>query len=201
MNKLEEIIAQIKSLEQELLQELQQKQDEYFYIIKGKRVRFEEETRRYHRTLVTNIRTYLAEASILNILTFPIIFPIIWSCLVPALFMDLVVSIYHSICFRIYGIPRVKRSDYIVIDHQNLAYLNWIEKMNCIYCSYFNGLIAWIQEIGARSEQYWCPIKHARKLSSIHGRYHKFISYGDSNNFQQRYEHVRRDFDDLNPGD
>jgi hypothetical protein len=115
--------------------------------------------------------------------------------------MDLVVSIYHSICFRIYGIPRVKRSDYIVIDHQNLAYLNWIEKMNCIYCSYFNGLIAWIQEIGARSEQYWCPIKHARKLSSIHGRYHKFISYGDSNNFQQRYEHVRRDFDDLNPGD
>jgi hypothetical protein len=197
MNKLEEIIAQIKSLEQELLQELQQKQEEYFYIIKGKRVRFEEETRRYHRTLVTNIRTYLAEASILNILTFPII----WSCLVPALFMDLVVSIYHSICFRIYGIPRVKRSDYIVIDHQNLAYLNWIEKMNCIYCSYFNGLIAWIQEIGARSEQYWCPIKHARKLSSIHGRYHKFISYGDSNNFQQRYEHVRRDFDDLNPGD
>ena len=179
------------------MQELQQKQDEYFYIIKGKRVRFEEETRRYHRTLVTNIRTYLAEASILNILTFPII----WSCLVPALFMDLVVSIYHSICFRIYGIPRVKRSDYIVIDHQNLAYLNWIEKMNCIYCSYFNGLIAWIQEIGARSEQYWCPIKHARKLSSIHGRYHKFISYGDSNNFQQRYEHVRRDFDDLNPGD
>jgi hypothetical protein len=161
MNKLEEIIEQIKNLEQELLQELQQKQDEYFYIIKGKRVRFEEETRRYHRTLVTNIRTYLAEASILNILTFPI----------------------------------------IVIDHQNLAYLNWIEKMNCIYCSYFNGLIAWIQEIGARSEQYWCPIKHARKLSSIHGRYHKFISYGDSNNFQQRYEHVRRDFDDLNPGD
>ena len=197
MNKLEELIEQIKNLEQELLQELQQKQDEYFYIIKGKRVRFEEETRRYHRTLVTNIHTYLAEASILNILTFPII----WLCLVPALFLDIVVSIYHSICFRIYGIPRVKRSDYIVIDHQNLAYLNWIEKMNCIYCSYFNGLIAWIQEIGARSEQYWCPIKHARKISSIHGRYHKFISYGDSANFQQRYEQVRRDFDDLNPGD
>ena len=197
MNKLEEIIEQIKNLEQELLQELQQKQDEYFYIIKGKQVRFEEETKRYHRSLATKIYAYFAEASLLNILTFPII----WLCLVPALFLDIVVSIYHSICFRIYGIPRVKRSDYIVIDHHSLAYLNWIEKMNCIYCSYFNGLIAWIQEIGARSEQYWCPIKHARKLSSIHGRYHKFISYGDSNNFQQRYEHVRRDFDDLNPGD
>ena len=94
MNKLEEIIAQIKKLEQELLQELQQKQDEYFYIIKGKRVRFEEGTRRYHRTLATKIHTYFAEASLLNTLTFPII----WSCLLPALFMDLVVSIYHSSC-------------------------------------------------------------------------------------------------------
>lgn len=197
MNKLEEIIEKIKKLEQELLQELQQKQDEYFYIIKGKKVRFEEETKRYHRTLATKIHTYFAEASLLNTLTFPII----WSCLIPALFMDLVVSIYHSSCFRIYGIPRVKRSDYIVIDHQSLAYLNWIEKLNCIYCSYFNGLIAWTQEIGARSEQYWCPIKHARKLSSIHGRYHKFLPYGDSTRFQQRYEQVRRDFDDLNPGD
>ena len=197
MNKLEEIIAQIKKLEQELLQELQQKQDEYFYIIKGKRVRFEEETRRYHRTLATKIHTYFAEASLLSILTFPII----WSCLAPALFMDLVVSIYHSICFRIYGIPRVKRSDYIVVDHQSLAYLNWIEKLNCIYCSYFNGLIAWVQEIGARSEQYWCPIKHARKLSAIHGRYHKFLTYGDSQDFQQRYEQIRRDFDDLNHQD
>ena len=194
MNKLEELIEQIKNLEQELLQELQQKQDEYFYIIKGKRVRFEEETQRYHRTLVTNTRTYLAEASILNILTFPFI----WSCLVAALFMDLVVSIYHSSCFRIYGIPGVKRGNYIVIDHHSLAYLNWIEKLNCIYCSYFNGLIGWIQEIGARSEQYWCPIKHARKLSSIHGRYHRFIPYGDSKDFQQRFEQTRRDFDDLN---
>jgi len=112
-----------------------------------------------------------------------------------------VVSVYHSICFRIYGIPRVKRSDYIVVDHQSLAYLNWIEKLNCIYCSYFNGLIAWVQEIGARSEQYWCPIKHARKLSAIHGRYHKFLTYGDSQDFQQRYEQIRRDFDDLNHQD
>ena len=62
--------------------------------------------------------------------------------------MDLVVSIYHSSCFRIYGIPGVKRGNYIVIDHHSLAYLNWIEKLNCIYCSYFNGLIGWIQEIG-----------------------------------------------------
>ena len=193
MSKLEEIITEIKRLEQELLQELQQKQDEYLYIIDGKRVQFEEETRRYHRTLATKIHTYLANASILNILTVPII----WFCLVPALLMDIVVSVYHSICFRIYGIPRVRRSDYIIIDRQSLEYLNWIEKVNCVYCSYFNGLIAWVQEIAARTEQYWCPIKHARNLAAIHSRYHKFLAYGDSENYQHKLTRLRRDYDDL----
>lgn len=196
MNKLEVIIAEIKRLEQELLQELQKKQDEYLYIIDGKRVQFEEETRRYHRTLATKIHTYFANASIANILTLPII----WFCLVPALFLDIVVSFYHAICFRVYNIPRVRRSDYIVIDRQNLQYLNWIEKVNCVFCSYFNGLIAWVQEIAARTEQYWCPIKHARNLSTIHSRYHKFLAYGDSENYQQGLEQVRRDFEDLKHG-
>ena len=193
MSKLEEIITEIKRLEQELLQELQQKQDEYLYIIDGKRVQFEEETRRYHRTLATKIHTYFATASILNILTVPVI----WFCLVPALFMDIVVSVYHSICFRIYGIPRVRRSDYIVIDRQSLEYLNWIEKVNCVYCGYFIGLIAWVQEISARTEQYWCPIKHARKLATIHSRYHRFLAYGDSENYQQKLTRLRRDYDDV----
>ncbi len=196
MSKLEEIITDIKRLEQELLQELQQKQDEYLYIIDGKRVQFEEETRRYHRTLATKIHTYFADASILNILTLPII----WFCLVPALFMDLVVSVYHAICFRIYGIPRVRRSDYIVIDQQSLQYLNWIEKVNCVFCSYFNGLIAWVQEIAARTEQYWCPIKHARKLSTIHSRYHKFLAYVDSDSYRNKLEQIRSEFDDIKHG-
>ena len=193
MNKLEQIVVNIRKLEQELFQELQKKQDEYFYIIKGKKIQFEEETRKYHKQLATRLRTYLATSSILSILTAPII----WSCLIPAVFLDLVVSFYHSVCFRLYGIPMVKRSDYIVIDRHGLQYLNLIEKLNCIYCGYFNGLIAYVQEIAARSEQYWCPIKHARKQAMIHGRYHKFIEYGDSQYYQKRFEELRKDFDDL----
>ncbi len=34
MNKLEQIVVNIRKLEQELFLELQKKQDEYFYIIK-----------------------------------------------------------------------------------------------------------------------------------------------------------------------
>ena len=193
MSKLEEIIDQIRELEQELLQELQQKQDEYYYIIQGKRVRFEEETRRYHKTLAKTLGSYFAEAQLRHILTAPIIY----ACIFPALFLDLVVSIFPAVCFRVYGIPRAKRADYIGIDRHSLQYLNPIEKMNCIYCGYFSGLVAYVQEIAARTEQYWCPIKHARKMATIHSRYHKFIEYGDSSNYQDNLEDLRNDFIDL----
>ena len=193
MRTLEEIIDDIRELEQELLEELQKKQQEYFYIIQGKRVQFEEETRRYHRTLAMKLNRYFADADLLNILTAPII----WLCLLPALFLDLVVSIYHAICFPIYGIPKVARDDYIVIDRQALQYLNPIEKLNCVYCGYFNGLIAYVQEIAARTEQYWCPIKHARKLTTLHSRYHRFLEYGDGEDFQTRMQRIRGDFDDI----
>ncbi|MCP4389478.1 MAG: hypothetical protein GY802_14375, partial [Gammaproteobacteria bacterium] len=161
--------------------------------IQGKRIEFEEETRRYHKTLAKTLGRYFSEAQIQHILTAPIIY----ACIFPALFMDLVVSVYQAVCFRIYGIPIVKRADYIVIDRHSLQYLNPIEKINCIYCGYFNGLIAYVQEIAARTEQYWCPIKHARKMASIHSRYYKFIEYGDSAAYQDNLESLRNDFDDL----
>ena len=193
MNKIEEIIADMKKLEQELFLELQKKQAEYAYVLRGKKIEFEAETRRYHKTLAVKLHTYFADASILSILTAPII----WSCLIPALFLDAVVSVFHSVCFRLYGIPLVSRGDYIVIDRHGLQYLNIIEKLNCVYCGYFNGLIGYVQEIAARTEQYWCPIKHARKMQVIHSRYHKFIEYGDSDYYQRRFEDLRKSFDDV----
>ena len=193
MRTLEEIIDEIRQLEQEMLQELHKKQEEYSYIVEGKRIRFAEETRRYHKTLAKNLKAYFADAKPLHILTAPFIY----ACILPALAMDIVASVYQAICFRVYGIPRVKRDDYIVIDRDSLEYLNAMEKLNCVYCGYFNGLIAYVQEIAARTEQYWCPIKHARKMAAIHSRYYKFIAYGDSENYQGRLEELRADFEDL----
>jgi len=193
MRTLETIIADIRKLENELLQELQKKQDEYYYIVRGKRVQFEEETRRYHKTLAKTLRRYFADASLGHIITAPLIY----SCIVPAIFMDAVVSVYQAICFRVYDIPRVNRGEYIVVDRHSLQYLNPVEKLNCVYCGYFNGLVAYTQEIASRTEQYWCPIKHARKLAAIHSRYHKFIEYGDGADYQNRLVALRRDFDDL----
>lgn len=193
MNKLKNIVEEIKKLEKELVSEIQKKEEEFFYEIRGKKVYFEKETKKYHKTLSTKIHTYILSISLLGILTAPII----WFCIIPAVFLDLVASSYQFICFKVYDIPKVRRNDYIVIDRHSLGYLNLIEKLNCVYCGYFNGLIAFVQEIAARTEQYWCPIKHARKLKTIHTRYHKFLEYGDCKEFQKRLEEIRRDYRDL----
>ena len=187
------LLDSIRKLEKELLLEIEKKEAEFYYTVIGKKVRFEAGVRKHHRTLVPRLSRYLAEASLLNILTAPFI----WFMLIPALFMDLSVTLFQAICFRVYSIPRVKRHRYIVIDRQALAYLNLIEKCNCLYCGYFNGMIAYAREVAARTEQYWCPIKHARRLAAMHSRYGKFLEYGDAEGYRRHLEEIRRDFADL----
>jgi len=193
MRNLQDIIEQIKNLEKELYAELQKKQEEFFYNIQGKKVRFEEAARRRHKALMTHVPVYLLHARFRNLLTIPFV----WACFPPALLMDMAVSFYQFICFPIYEIPKVRRSDYIVIDRHSLAYLNLIEKINCVYCGYFNGLIAYTQEISARTEQYWCPIKHARRMANLHSRYKNYLEYGDASGYKNDLDNIRNDFNDL----
>ena len=55
--------------------------------------------------------------------------PLIWLMIVPVVIADIFVEIYHRICFPIYGIPYVKRSQYIrILDREKLPYLSWGEK-------------------------------------------------------------------------
>jgi hypothetical protein len=78
------------------------------------------------------------QGSVLSLVTAPAIY----SLLLPLLLLDLWVWTYQWICFPIYGIARVPRGAYFVIDRRRLAYLNGIEKVNCTVCSYANGLLA-----------------------------------------------------------
>ncbi len=90
--------------------------------------------------------------------------PVIYSLVIPIALVDLWVMAYQAVCFPIYKIPKVRRRDYLVFDRHHLAYLNVIEKINCAYCSYANGAIAFAREVSSRTEVYWCPIKHARRV-------------------------------------
>lgn len=58
--------------------------------------------------------------------------------------------------------------------------MNTIEKINCAYCSYGNGVLGYAREIGSRTEQYWCPIKHARRVIAAQERYNLYADYGDA---------------------
>ena len=118
--------------------------------------------------------------------------PIIYGMIIPLLVMDFFVSLYQLSCFPIYGITKVRRSDFIVFDRQHLEYLNIIEKFHCTYCAYGTGLVAYMNEILARTEQYFCPIKHARKIIGTHKRYQRFLSYGEAHDYEARLEEYRK---------
>ena len=124
--------------------------------------------------------------------------PLIYLCVMPFLLLDASVTLYQLVCFPIYGIPRVRRKDYLVFDRGRLAYLNTIEKIGCIYCSYANGLLAMISEIAARTEQHFCPIKHAQRLRQTHSRYGKFLPYGDARAYREQADIVAQAYDDIN---
>lgn len=123
--------------------------------------------------------------------------PFLYACAVPFALLDLFASVYQAVCFPIYGIPRVRRGDHIVFDRVKLRYLNALERLNCFYCSYANGVAAYAGEIAARTEQHWCPIQHDRHPKAPHSRYGRFLNYGDRDAYRDRVKEVRRDFRDL----
>lgn len=88
--------------------------------------------------------------------------PFIWAPLIPILIADVVVEIYHQICLPLYGLPCLKRSEYIRLDRYKLPYLTLTEKIGCLYCEYANGWINYARAIAGLTEQYWCGIKHAK---------------------------------------
>ena len=188
--QISELIERIRGLEEELELELAKKRDELRFSLENRKVLFENEVLLQHRKLKTGLLRYVLHAKPRHILTAPIIYPMIFLLLL----LDAFVFLYQLICFPVYGIPKVKRSDYLIFDHQDLAYLNLLEKINCAYCSYANGLISYIKEIVARTEQYWCPIKHARRILQAHSRYSHFTDYGDGNAYHNELKNIRCDF-------
>lgn len=186
-SRIDDLLHRIAQLERELEAELTGAHERWRYRVEAGRVRFEREARLAHKRLKQSIPRFLRESSPLNLLTAPIIY----SLVVPIALMDFWISAYQAICFPIYGVARVQRSAYIVIDRQHLAYLNGIEKLNCVYCGYANGVFAYVREVAGRTEQYWCPIRHAKRVRAPHTHYHDFVDFGDAKGYQQRLPVLR----------
>ena len=186
-DNIAKILSQMAALEDELRSAVHEQENKMFFVIKGKRVEFESTVKAAHRQLKNNFFRWLVTNRPQNLITGPVIYSMIF----PMMLFDLFVSFYQFTCFPIYGIPKVKRSDYMVFDRHQLGYLNFIEKFHCTYCEYGNGLMAYMTEILARTEEYFCPIKHAHKILGMHGRYNRFLAYGDAADYEAKLEEYR----------
>lgn len=186
---IRQILGEIEKLEEELATLIQEQQEKLHYRIEGSKIRFEENLRRIHREFRTGVFVWLRKSELRNVVTAPFIYAMI----VPFAFLDVFVTLYQAICFPLYRIPKVRRSNYIVIDRHNLGYLNVIEKVNCAYCGYADGLLAYTRQVLSRTEMYWCPVKHARKVLDPHRRYARFADFGDGEAYATHAARLREE--------
>lgn len=187
-SRLNEMLEEIRELESKVQAELMRRERDLKYRVSEGRVIFDREIAELHRKFASSTLFYILKAPIVSIVTAPIIYALA----VPAFLFDMGLWIYQTVCFPIYGIPKVKRSDHIVLDRHYLKYLNFLERLNCDYCSYFNGLCSYAGEIAARTEQYWCPIKHASGKARHHSRAHLFADYGDAEVYRLKLDELRK---------
>ncbi len=185
--RMRDLAAEIVRLQGELDREIESRRKVLGLELKERIGEFEFGVAANHRRLKLGMVKFFGGTSPAVVLTTPVIY----SLLIPLVIADAWISAYQVICFPAYGIPQVKRSDYLAFDRKKLAYLNVIEAMNCEFCGYANGLAAYFREISSRTEQYWCPIKHAVKITDPHQRYYEFLEYGDAEGYRTRLDEFR----------
>lgn len=185
--RMHDLAHEIVRLQAELDREIEGRRRALGVEIAGRIVGFERGVLEAQRQLGASAARFVAEPEAVSWLTAPVIY----SLIVPLVIVDLWVSLYQAICFRAYRIERVRRSDFILFDRRHLAYLNRVEALNCMFCSYANGLIGFVREVSSRTEQYWCPIKHALRVNDPLHRYYQFLEYGDADGYRTRLAEFR----------
>jgi len=179
--KINELIGRIRELQEEMEAELDRRREDFHFRIENRRVRFEQDMLARHRRFKVGLLRYVSHASLASLISAPIIY----SLIVPIVLVDLAVTVYQTLCFPLYRIPRVRRADFMHFDRGNLGYLNLLERLNCTYCAYANGVAAYFREVAGRTELYWCPIKHARRVLAGHEHYQRFAEFGDAEAYQR----------------
>jgi hypothetical protein len=192
---IKDILAKIESLDTDLREEYIRLSEKYGFSLEKRKVIFVEEIRKHNKAM--KLPKWKFPLSMMNIRQI-IAIPFILGMIIPAIFLDICITIYHAVAFPLYGIPRVKRYEYIIFDRRFLDYLNIIQKVQCLYCSYVNGLFAYAVEIAARTERYWCPLKAAHKPKFSHGWYKDFADYGNPEEWKEKYHHDEKSFKPAN---
>lgn len=188
---MSEIAGRIAELERDLERKIDEgfaeQRDRFRYSVEQGRAAFDSGMCALHERMRKHWVKYLWEMPRYSLL----VSPVIYSLTLPLLMLDAWLWLYQAVCFPVYGIKKVERSKYILLDRGHLRYLNWLERFNCDYCGYANGLIGYAREISSRTEQYFCPIKHAARLAGPHPRYHAFAEFGDAQAYRDNATPLR----------
>jgi len=185
--RIQELLERVRALEEEIEREFKRRRAELNADFEQRKVRFEQEVLAQQRRFREGLLGYLVGCELRHAVSMPFIYP-----LFPVLvLLDLMAMLYQAVCFPLYGIARVRRRDYLVFDRSMLGYLNLLEKLNCAYCSYATGLIGFLREVIGRTEQYWCPIKHARRVLQAHPGYGGFVDFGDAAAYRRELRALR----------
>jgi hypothetical protein len=117
-----------------------------------------------------------------------VVCPILYSMIIPLVFLDLCLEVYHRTVFPVLGIPSVIRKDYILMDRHRMPFLPLVLKLACAYCGYANGLLHYAVRIAGDTEGYFCPSKHQGRAGFHAPLHHEaFSEYGDPKGFGQRF--------------
>lgn len=180
-DRIDKIMESIEKLKNDLRQEYINLQEKYDFFMEKRKVIFSLDAKNRQRIQRINVWIYAFTPSFKHLISIPFIY----FMFIPAIILDFGLFIYQFAALFCYGIPRVERKDYFIYDRRFLAYLNIIQKINCLYCSYVNWLFAFAVEIGSRTEQYWCPVKHAINSDSEHKYFKNFADYWDPDWFNE----------------
>jgi hypothetical protein len=186
-SQIDVLMEKLHQIQAEIEVELAKRREALRFHFENRRIVFETEVLRVQREIKIRLSRYIRDANPLIVLTAPVIY----SLIIPVALLDLFVMTYQAICFPVYKIPKVRRRDYLVFDRHHLAYLNLLEKINCAYCSYANGAIAFAREVASRTEVYWCPIKHARRVLGPHPHYQGFADFGDAEAYREKLTQMK----------
>ena len=120
--------------------------------------------------------------------------PLLYGMIVPLVFLDFFLELYHRLAFPVLGIPRVHRGEYIRIDRHRMSFLPLMLKLACAYCGYANGLLQYAVRIAGETEAYYCPSKH-QDTAGFHAPPHHqdFAEYGDDTGFERRFHKTKEE--------
>ncbi len=187
--KINKIFEEIKDKKAELKLEYEKMKEKYGFRIEWRKIIWNKDEAAKQKKRRKSAWDTFFSATVFEILSIPFIYAMI----IPAVILDIFLFMYQQTAIRLYKIPLAKRSDYIVFDRRQLWYLNWLQKINCIYCSYVNWLFQYWVEVAWRTEKYWCPIKSATKKHWDHNWEKYFADYGDVDWFRDVF-HSTQEF-------